>query len=276
MSHTWKAPTQSHGYERRIGRYGRSLARAFIAAARIRPGQTVLDVGCGSGALTVELAGVLGAEHTFGIDPAAGDVAACTARVPGADIRTGDAEALPFEDGRFDTVLSQLVLGHLSDAERAVREMSRVARPGAAVAACVWDFAHGMTVLRAFWDACADIDAAGAARYDQARTHPYSTLAELTLLWQQADFVDVRTDELTAVAQYADVEDLWQPMLVPDGTPGRFLATLSAANRDRVRDGLLERIEHPAGPFELSARAWYVEGLVQSRAKRPSADRASG
>lgn len=266
MSHTPQAPTQSGGYERRIGRYGPSLAQAFIAAARIRAGQTALDVGCGSGALTVQLAGLLGAERTYGIDPAAGDVAACAARVPGADIQTGDAEALPFEDDRFDAVLSQLVLGHLSNAEQAVGEMTRVARPHATVAACVWDFAHGMTVLRAFWDAGADVDATGAARYDQARTHPYSTLAELTLLWQQADLVDVRTDELNAVAQYADAEDLWQPMLLPDGAPGHFLAKLSAANRARIRDGLFERLGHPAGPFELGARAWYVEGHVQTSA----------
>lgn len=255
-----RAPTQPGGYEGRIGRYGASLAQEFIDAAHVRPGQTALDVGCGTGALTAQLVGLLGADHVCGIDPAADDVAACVARVPGADIRTGQAETLPFRDAAFDVVLSQLVVGHLREAERAVREMARVVRPQATVAACVWDFAHGMTVLRTFWDASADVDEVGAAHFDQARTRPYSTPGELTLLWEAAGLQEVRTGELDAVAEYADFEDLWQPMLVPDGAPGRFLATLPPPDRDAIRDGLFKRLGRPGGPFELHARSWYVEG----------------
>src|SRR5689334_22939301 len=137
-------------YDRHIGRYGSSLAAGLIAAAGVGPGVRALDVGCGPGALTAALASALGAEAVAAVDPSAPFVEACRARVPGADVRRAAAEALPFAAGRFGAVLSQLVVNFMADAPAGVREMARVARPGAAVAACVWDYADGMTLLRRF------------------------------------------------------------------------------------------------------------------------------
>jgi ubiquinone/menaquinone biosynthesis C-methylase UbiE len=250
------------GYERRIGRYGASLADRFLAAVEARPGQTALDVGCGTGALTVRLVALLGAANVSAIDPAADDVAACRRRAPGCDVRVAEAEALPYADGRFDLVLAQLVVAHMRDAHAGAGEMRRVARPGGAVAACVWDFAEGMTVLRAFWDAAADIEPAAARLFDQALTHRHSTPAGLAGLWRSAGLEAVRTGELTATTEYAGFDDLWEPMLVVDGTPGRFLATLPDDRIDAVRSRLFARLGEPRGTFALSARAWYVAGTA--------------
>lgn len=255
------------GYEGRIGRYGAALAGAFIAAAGVRPGDRVLDVGCGTGALTHGLVDAVGPELVVGIDPGADDIALCAARCPGVQLAVGEAEALPYADASFDAALAQLVVGHLRDAERAVREMARVVRPGGVVAACVWDFAKGMTVLRVFWDAASAVDATGAARFDQALTHPYSSAHELAALWDAADLHNVRTGELIAGAEYTDFEDLWQPMLAPDGAPGRFLATLREPERDAVRQRLFARLGRPAGAFELDARAWFVLGQAGDRCR---------
>ncbi|HVL94471.1 MAG TPA: methyltransferase domain-containing protein [Solirubrobacteraceae bacterium] len=260
MSDAPKAATQPGGYERRIGRYGASLAEAFLDATGIRPGQRVLDVGCGTGALTAPLAARVGADCVAGVDPVAADVATCATRVPGADLRTGEAEALPFADDSFDAVLAQLVVSHLRDAERGVREMARVARPDGVVAACVWDFAEGMVALRSFWDAAAAVDAEGAAAFDQAKTHAYATPEQLTGLWEAAGLRDVRTGALAARSTYSGFDDLWEPMLLTDGAPGRFLATVGVQQREAVRDQLFDILGRPAGPFELQARAWSVEG----------------
>jgi ubiquinone/menaquinone biosynthesis C-methylase UbiE len=121
------------GYEGRIGRYSRGLAHELIQAAGVRPRQRVLDVGCGSGALTEPLAQLVGAEHVVGIDPDPEAIDACRARVPDVDVRVGSAETLPFENYEFDAVLAQLVVGLLTDAAQGAAEMRRVARPGAAV-----------------------------------------------------------------------------------------------------------------------------------------------
>lgn len=271
MSDAPKTQTEAGGYEGRIGRYGAALAGAFVAAAGVRPGQRVLDVGCGTGALTERLVDAVGAEHVVGIDPGADDIAVCAARCAGVQLALGEAEALPFSDASFDAALAQLVVGHLHDAERAVREMARVVRTGGVVAACVWDFVAGMTVLRAFWDAAGEVDASAAARFDQALTHPYSAPSELASLWDAAGLLDVRTGELVACAQYTDFEDLWQPMLVPDGAPGRFLATLREPSRDAVRERLFARLGRPDGAFELNARAWFVLGRVGDDGRRAEA-----
>ncbi|MBI5104804.1 MAG: methyltransferase domain-containing protein, partial [Solirubrobacterales bacterium] len=126
-------------YDRHVGRYGAQLAAGLVEVAGIRPGQRVLDVGCGPGPLTAALAEVVGAGLVSAVDPSAPFVAACRARVPGADVRVGAGERLPFDDDAFDAALAQLVVQLMDDREAGVREMARVTRPGGAVAALVWD-----------------------------------------------------------------------------------------------------------------------------------------
>jgi precorrin-6B methylase 2 len=58
---TYRTPVEA--YDRHIGRHGRELARALIATAGVRRGGRAVDGGCGPGALTTELAAVLGAGH---------------------------------------------------------------------------------------------------------------------------------------------------------------------------------------------------------------------
>src|SRR4249920_843075 len=84
-----------------VGRYSAKLAPLFADWAGIEAGQTALDVGCGSGILTEELAGRLGAASVSAIDPSP-LVEACAARVPEADVRRGAAEDLPWLDRTFD------------------------------------------------------------------------------------------------------------------------------------------------------------------------------
>src|ERR687887_573400 len=103
-----------NAYDDFMGRYARELASVFADFAGIRSDGTVLDVGCGSGILTEELADRLGAENVAAVDPSP-LVAVCAASVPGADVRRGAAEALPWPDDAFDAALSQLVLHFLDD-----------------------------------------------------------------------------------------------------------------------------------------------------------------
>ncbi len=167
------------GYERRIGRYGRELADALIAATGVRPGQRALDVGCGPGALTERLVELLGSDQVGALDPDPDAVRRCAERLPEVDVRVGAAESLPYGDDEFDVVLGQLVVPFFTDPERGVREMRRVGRPGARIATCVWDFGEGMTVLRAFWDAAIATGAPGAEEHDQAKSRPYANPEDL-------------------------------------------------------------------------------------------------
>jgi SAM-dependent methyltransferase len=143
-----------------MGRYTRSLAPLLVEAAGVGPGMKVLDVGCGPGGLTTEVAKrVGGAEHVAAIDPAPQFAAACGERHPGADVRVGVAEDLPWPDDSFDAALSSLVIAFMQDADKGVHEMMRVTRGGGVVAACMWDIVGGgMTMLHVFWEAARELD----------------------------------------------------------------------------------------------------------------------
>ena len=88
-------------YDRYMGRYSRLLAPRFTDFVRLEPGWRLLDVGCGPGALTSELARRVGPDRVAAADPSPGFVSACAERVPGAAVRVAPAERLPWPDGSF-------------------------------------------------------------------------------------------------------------------------------------------------------------------------------
>src|SRR5580765_6957376 len=113
-----------------MGRYSVPLAPAFADFAAVTAGQRVLDVGCGPGALTTELAQRLGPEAVSAVDPSEPFVAAARERLPGVAVQRAAAEELPFADDSFDASLAQLVVHFMSDPVAGLREMARVTRQG--------------------------------------------------------------------------------------------------------------------------------------------------
>jgi SAM-dependent methyltransferase len=254
---TFRTPAEA--YDRHIGRYGGELARALIAAAGLRAGDRALDVGCGPGALTRELATLLGADHVAAVDPSAPFAAACAARLPGVRVEVGAAESLPFEDASFDAALAQLVVNFMSDPLAGVREMRRVTRPDGTVAAAVWDYAGEMTILRRFWDAAVALDPA-AAELDEGRCMPFCTPDALGELWSSAGLADVRVEPVVVSARYDDFEDLWQPLELGVAPSGAYAASLPAERRAGLKSAFRERLDAGDAPFGLTARAWVVTG----------------
>ena len=127
--------------------------------------------------------------------------------------------------------------------------MRRVTRRGGRVATCVWDFGGGMTVLRTFWDAAARVSPGAARQYDQAKIRPYSTAEELDALWRSAGIRIVSTGELVVSAGYTDFDDLWDPLVTPDGPSGKFLQGLDALQVEAVRQQVQRISEPPPAPF---------------------------
>ena len=87
-----------------------------------------LDLGCGLGA-ALEHAAFSGAT-TAGIDPSPSMVERASERVPGADVRLGSAESIPFDDDAFTAALSVATFHHWADAETGLKEVRRVLAPG--------------------------------------------------------------------------------------------------------------------------------------------------
>ncbi|MFJ6695033.1 class I SAM-dependent methyltransferase [Streptomyces sp. NPDC091272] len=130
-SHTWRTAENSAAY----------------LLPHLRAGQRVLDVGCGPGTITADLAELVGPEgHVTGGDHAAGilDRARRTAAERGlrnVEFTTADVHALAYPDDSFDVVHAHQVLQHVGDPVAALREMRRVCRPGGIVAARDSDYA---------------------------------------------------------------------------------------------------------------------------------------
>ena len=117
-----------------------ALADELVAAVDLAPGSTVLDVATGTGHVAIAAARAFC--PTTGIDYVAGlvDTAARRAEAEGLDIafEVGDAEALPYDDDRFDYVLSSIGTMFTADHHRAADEMVRVCRPGGRIGMANW------------------------------------------------------------------------------------------------------------------------------------------
>jgi SAM-dependent methyltransferase len=262
---TAERPSQSRkaaeSYDRHVGRYGAQLAAGLIDAADIRPGQRALDVGSGPGPLTRALADRLGPKQVAAVDPSEPYVEACRHRVRGADVRVASAEQLPFGTDEFDAVFAQLVVQLMQDRSAGVREMARVARPGGVVAACVWD-SSAMPMLAAFWDSALAVAPEHAGAIDDGWRVGYADPHELSDLWEACGLAEVSTGRLLVHADYESFDDLFHPFTTGTGHSGRCYAALEPAARERLRDDAHERLGAPAGPFTLTAAAWWVRGVL--------------
>lgn len=142
-------PRYTHGQHATVTdsyRWRTAANSAAYALQEFTPGRTVLDLGCGPGTITTDLAARVAPARVTAVDAdeRALDLARATAAEAGAeniDFRTADALALDLPDDTYDIVHAHQVLQHLSDPVRALAEMRRVARPGGIVAACDSDYA---------------------------------------------------------------------------------------------------------------------------------------
>jgi SAM-dependent methyltransferase len=103
--------------------------RVILSAMPPRPGASLLDLGCGDGAWTMQVAAKVGAQRVLGIEFI--DEFAATARRAGVDVVAADlAERLPLDEGSVDVVHSNQVIEHLPKTDAFMREIARVLRPG--------------------------------------------------------------------------------------------------------------------------------------------------
>jgi SAM-dependent methyltransferase len=245
-------------YDRFMGRYTIPLARALADEVGVGSGMRVLDVGCGPGGLTSELAGRVGADNVAAIDPAEQFVAACLEHNPGADVRQGFAEQLPWEDDAFDASLSCLVIAFMRDPDAGLSQMARVTKPGGRIGVCMWDISGGgMTMLRLFWSAMKMVkpDVEG----EQRRTG--TAEGEIAERLIRAGLRDVTGGALEVSVDYAGFSDLWEPFTYAVGPSGKAFANLEDGQKEAVRETV--RAELPDGPFTLGARSWYATATAR-------------
>jgi SAM-dependent methyltransferase len=258
--------TDGDGYDAQMGRWSRRLAPLLIDFAGVSEAERILDVGCGTGSLAFEIARRVDGGTITGIDfsPAYIEHASRRNQNPHITFEVGDACALRFEDGSFDHLLSSLVLQFIPDADRAVREMRRVTRPGGTITGATWDTRGGVVVQRMFFDTAAVLDPNASTRRAMACSRPMSRADGLRKAWVDAGLVEVVQDSLTIRMEYGSFADFWSSIDGNDGPIAEYLRTLTAEAKLRLRrlveaaylDGDLD------GPRSYAATAWAIRGRV--------------
>ncbi|CAL9580554.1 class I SAM-dependent methyltransferase [Streptomyces sp. enrichment culture] len=144
-----KDAVYTHGHHESVLRSHRWRTAENSAAyllGELRPGLDVLDVGCGPGTITADLAVRVAPGRVTAVDASAGVLeqaraVAAERGVANVGFEVADAHALDFADGSFDVVHAHQVLQHVGDPVGALREMRRVCRPGGVVAVRDSDYA---------------------------------------------------------------------------------------------------------------------------------------
>ncbi len=243
-------------YDRFMGRYSSPLAPLFADFAGVSDGQTVVDVGCGPGALTAELVARVGPAAVAAVDPSEPFVAAMEERHPDVTVRLAPAEQLPFADARFDAALAQLVVHFMRDPVAGLREMARVTREDGVVAASVWDHGTGRGPLSLYWAVVLELDPNARDESSLAGARE----GNLTALFEAAGIRDVEETALTVAVEHESFDEWWEPYTLGVGPAGAYVAGLDVERREELRERCRARLPEP--PFVIEARAWSARGRV--------------
>jgi ubiquinone/menaquinone biosynthesis C-methylase UbiE len=126
-----------------------AMRQAYLGDIPFPPGARLLEVGCGTGAVTRELAGWPGVAEVVGLDPSPTFLASARRHHPPTNVELveGDGRALQFPDRSFDVVVFHTTLCHVPEPERALRQAARVLRPGGWLAVFDGDYATTSVAL---------------------------------------------------------------------------------------------------------------------------------
>jgi SAM-dependent methyltransferase len=248
-------------YEPYVGRWSRLVAEELVRWLDPPQGLAWLDVGCGTGALTRVVAERCAPRRLAGIDASAGFLDLARRLLPAAaELQVADATSLPFGGSAFDRVVSGLVLNFLPDHGAALAEMARVTRPGGEVAIYVWDYAHGMELMRHFWEAAVAVDPR-ATEVDERQRFPVCRPRTLRQLLGGAGLDRVEDRAIDVPTVFRDFDDYWSPFLGGQGPAPGYCVSLSEEIRTRLRERLRQALPTRGdGSIHLVARAWAVRG----------------
>jgi ubiquinone/menaquinone biosynthesis C-methylase UbiE len=221
-----------------------------------------LDVGCGTGALSLTILDTSAPLLVQGIDASEDYVKYARSRIADSRIQfeTGDAQRLPYQTASFDVVVSGLALNFVPEPEAAVSEMVRVAQSGGSVAVYLWDYAGEMQLMRYFWDAAAALDSA-AKELDEGKRFPFCNQQSLLQLFDDAGLKQTEARAVDVPTVFRSFDDYWTPFLGGQGPAPSYAMSLGEDERAELRELIRSRLPIKSdGEIDLTARAWAVRG----------------
>lgn len=214
-------------------------------------------MGCGTGELTGAILRIATPSRVISLDPSEGylDHARASITDPRAEFRLGDDQDVRSLGLAADAVVSGLVLNFVPDVARALHAATEVTMRGGFVAAYVWDYAGGMSLLRHFWGAAVDEDAAARGK-DEGIRFPLCAPEALKTAFENAGLSAVVTRPIEVSDTFSNFDEYWKPFLSGEAPAPGYLATLGkdrqAVVREKVRAGLPIAAD---GSITLSCRA---------------------
>lgn len=211
---------------------------AMLDAGNVGIGARVCDVGCGGAG-----AGLLAAERgatVSGIDPAKALIDFARDRMPEADLRIGDMEELPFQDGSFDSVIAANSIQYSEDRISALREMNRVCDPNGRVVVGLW----GPPDKVEFRDYFAAVRDALPEPPPGKGPFELSEPGVLARLIKEADMSVVGEGEAECPFVYADFERFWKANV--------SAGPAQAAMRQVSEDELANAVRSALSPYQRS------------------------
>jgi arsenite methyltransferase len=234
--------------------------KVLLQGLALRPGDRVLDVGCGTGLLGAWAAGRVAPGEVVGIDPLPLRVVlARRKQVANSQAQVGRAEDLSaFADAGFDAVYLNSVLHWVPDQPRALGEALRVLRPGGRIAVNSADDERPHDANRLLGEVLDELGLPHDGAADGGIRHRVSA-ARLQRLLVEAGFGQVRVRPHTFVDRLHDVDHLiaWSR----SSSFGNWLSELDTADHARVRARLAEKLDAQGGRLERH--------LVHAHAMRP-------
>jgi SAM-dependent methyltransferase len=215
------------------------------------PGQLVLDIGCGVGVFLQLVAD--GGCKPFGLDAAQSLIELARERLPGADLRIGDMEALPYDDDTFDLVTGFNSFFFADDIVAALREAGRVAKPDAPVVIQVWG-PHERNDLEAMKQI---IRPYAPPRPADAPPEPdYAKAGVLEQIATQAGLTPEQAFHASWAFEYPDQDTLTRALVAPMG-----IAMLVGDQEPELKKAIAEGLaghRQPDGSYRLQNQYHYL------------------
>ena len=229
-------------YERVWSPITSQAVNPLLDAAGVEAGLRLLDVGTGAGDAGAR-ATERGAKAT-GVDVAAAMIEVAARRHPAMTFVVASVTELPFADESFDAAVGNIVIQHVGEPERAVRELARVLAPGGGVALSTWDAPERSPFFGALLGAIADAQVPPPSEVPPGPSFfQFADEAAFASLLRSAGFVQVSVDTITVEFPLDSADDLITALA--DGTvrTGALVRAADDTQRRAVHGSLDARLE---------------------------------
>ena len=194
-------------YEKMMGVWSQLLGTQFIEWLNPKDGQSWIDIGCGTGAFTAQIAELCSPSQLLGIDPSEHQIEFARKRsmAHSAIFQTGDATDLPCEPSSFDVATMALVLFFLLDPVLGMTEMKRVVKSEGTLAAYVWDIpGEGLPIDPIH----AEFRKRGID-YPLPPNSDVSNIDKLKILWTEAGLRSLECKQIKVSRSFKNFEEFW-------------------------------------------------------------------